>query len=139
MKKELTKNNITVTVEEKKTTVEIDGKVVGSGFMPIKTTNGNIVVGLVNFANHMDLGEEVVKAWKEIQEYRMSHDPKEREAAQRIINQVKARGEENLLTEEKEKQWRKVYNNMVNEGGTGVVPQRATVENYEQAKRILGL
>ena len=57
--------------------------------------------------------------------------------ATEIISQVEYRGEENLLTEAEESQWREVYNNMVNEGGEGYVPERVTKEKYEWAKRIL--
>ncbi len=60
------------------------------------------------------------------------------EWAKRIMKEVEERKTE-ILSAEQEKAWRKNYNDAINEGGEGYVPQRITLEDVEKAKRVLGI
>ncbi|HQB63988.1 MAG TPA: hypothetical protein PLL21_06355 [Sedimentibacter sp.] len=59
--------------------------------------------------------------------------------ANRILKEAKTRkahGSE-ILSEAAERQWRKNYNDAINEGGEGYVPHRATLEDIAKAEEIL--
>ena len=58
------------------------------------------------------------------------------ERAERMVKEAAAR--EIILTDKEEEVWRENYNNIMNEGGEGYVPQRVTKESLAWANRILG-
>lgn len=60
---------------------------------------------------------------------------KEYERAKAIIRRVEEVGEERLKTRVELEQWKKVYNNVVNEGGEGYIPYKISKEEYEWAKK----
>lgn len=53
--------------------------------------------------------------------------------AKEIVKKAEKIGIENLMTKEEYKRWVKSYNNIMNEGGEGYIPQRVTKEDYEWA------
>lgn len=53
--------------------------------------------------------------------------------AKEIVKKTEKFGIENLMTEAEYRQWRTNYNNIMNEGGEGYIPQRITKEDYEWA------
>lgn len=53
--------------------------------------------------------------------------------AKEIVKKTEKIGIENLMTEAEYRQWRTNYNNIMNEGGEGYIPQRITKEDYEWA------
>lgn len=55
------------------------------------------------------------------------------EFAIEVIQKCKAQGIENLMNEKEAKVWKTNYNNTVNEGGYGYVPEVNTIEKYEWA------
>lgn len=57
------------------------------------------------------------------------------EIAKRIVEETSRR--ENILTDKEEEAWRESYNNMMNEGGEGYVPQRITKEALIWANEVL--
>ena len=58
--------------------------------------------------------------------------------ANKIMSEIETRQTE-ILSDSEEKIWRKNYNNINNEGGEGYIPCRATLEDIERAKNILGI
>lgn len=59
------------------------------------------------------------------------------EFAIEVIQECEAQGIENLMTEKEAKDWKANYNNTVNEGGYGYVPEVNTVEKYEWAVKTV--
>ena len=53
--------------------------------------------------------------------------------AKEIVKKAEKIGIENLMTKEEYKRWVKSYNNIMNEGGEGYIPQRVTKEDYKWA------
>lgn len=60
------------------------------------------------------------------------------EWAKEVIKEAETRKSE-ILSAEQEKVWRRNYNNAENEGGEGYIPRRVTLEDVEEAKRILNI
>lgn len=58
------------------------------------------------------------------------------ERARRIVEEAARR--EEILTDKEEETWRENYNNIMNEGGEGYVPQRVTKESLAWANKVLG-
>ena len=56
--------------------------------------------------------------------------------AKAIIKEIESR-DTPILSEEEEKKWRVQYNNVMNEGGEGYIPHRATLEDIVKAEQIL--
>lgn len=57
--------------------------------------------------------------------------------AKNIVEEAKKQGVKNLKTEQEIKEWKKNYNNVVNEGGEGYVPQLISKERYENALKVI--
>ena len=49
-----------------------------------------------------------------------------------------AKKENNIMSNAEYKKWRENYNAVMNEGGGGYIPEHVTVEQVEEAKKILG-
>lgn len=80
--------------------------------------------------------QEIVKAEKEKEEAaKKERTEQEIEWASKIIEEATNR--KAVLTRAEERQWRIGYNNINNEGGEGYIPNRATLEDLEEAKYIL--
>jgi len=83
-----------------------------------------------------------LNADRKIQKEKKEKEESERarlEWANRILKEAetrKAHGME-ILSETAERQWRKNYNNAMNEGGEGYIPRRATLEDIAKAEEIL--
>jgi hypothetical protein len=72
------------------------------------------------------------------------------EAAKKLASEIAAaeevvragddemRGGKKLMTAAEIKAWHRGYNNIHNEGGSGYVPDRTSIESYNHAKSILG-
>ena len=58
--------------------------------------------------------------------------------ATKVITESETRKTE-ILSDADEKYWRTNCNNINNEGGEGYVPRRATLEDVERAKSVLGV
>jgi len=79
----------------------------------------------------------------EWQEYLLQKDEKEKsvkmEAAKETIElaekEIAVAG--NLMTLKELKEWMVNYNNIMNEGGSGFIPRRISLEEYEEAKKYL--
>jgi hypothetical protein len=61
---------------------------------------------------------------------------KRKARAQRIVDAA-ANYTTPLMTDAEYKTWRRNYNNLHNEGGDGYIPERITVEQLEEAKKVL--
>ncbi len=60
------------------------------------------------------------------------------ETAQAIVSQAEKEGIDKLMTASEIKAWRKNYNDVVNEGGEGYIPNKISREAYQNALKILG-
>ena len=64
------------------------------------------------------------------------------EQAKRIVEAAKTtrkNADGTLMTREQARAWQKRYNDINNEGGDGYIPSVVTQEQYDRAKRILGV
>lgn len=59
------------------------------------------------------------------------------ESAKEIVKAAEQQGIENLKTKSEIKEWSKRYNEVVNEGGEGYIPQLVSKEQYEYALQVL--
>lgn len=59
------------------------------------------------------------------------------ENAKEVIEIAERNGVEKLQTADELKRWRINYNNVVNEGGEGYIPARVSLENYENALKVM--
>lgn len=60
------------------------------------------------------------------------------ENAKKIVEIAEQQGVEKLMTEKEINEWRKQYNEVVNEGGEGYIPRKVSKEQYRQALKTLG-
>lgn len=104
---------------------------------------GHRVTGGLNQLCEISIDE--IKRLRELNQerkiQRVKAEEEEREGARlswakSIIEEIKFRNTP-ILSEKEEKEWRVQYNNIVNEGGEGYVPHRATLEDRIKAKQIL--
>ena len=59
------------------------------------------------------------------------------EVAKKIVEEAEEQGIENLMSESELKEWKKGYNDFVNEGSEGYVPNKITKEQYKRALRVV--
>ena len=66
-----------------------------------------------------------------------SKEEKKTQVAKEIVGIAEEQGVENLMTEDQIKVWRENYNNIMNEGGDGYIPQKISKEQHQRALKIL--
>jgi hypothetical protein len=83
---------------------------------------------------------------EEVKAYENAKAEKEKqekvEQAKRVIEAAKTtrkNADGTLMTREQARAWQKRYNDINNEGGDGYIPSVVTQEQYDRAKRILGV
>lgn len=101
-----------------------------------------------------DMAETVKRFLQDVIESGKTEETKENEAAQekteneierieaeRIIEAAERtprNSDGTLMTYEQAKTWRRRYNNKMNEGGEGYIPEIITIEMYNDALRVIG-
>lgn len=124
-----------------------NGKHINHEDMMTINFGSGVVVGLTasNKAKVMDaiesLKAEVTPAGVETEEEKAKKEKveAERKRAEYVIAECEKRLEHGALkTRAEAKIWLENYNNAMNEGGEGFLPKVWTVEDYEEAKAVLG-
>lgn len=124
-----------------------NGKHINHKDMMTINFGSGVVVGLTasNKAKVMDaiesLKAEVTPAGVETEEEKAKKEKveAERKRAEYVIAECEKRLEHGALkTRAEAKIWLENYNNAMNEGGEGFLPKVWTVEDYEEAKAVLG-
>jgi len=75
---------------------------------------------------------------EKVEDARLKKEKEDCDWAQRIIKEAETEGIDKLMTVEQIQKWRISYNNMMNEGGEGYIPERTSQEEYQRALEILG-
>lgn len=85
---------------------------------------------------------EVIEAGKNVEVEATEQKEQENKRAEEILEAKrildKASKQPKIMTNAEYAEWRRRYNNAMNEGGEGYIPKRVTKEQIEWAKKVLG-
>lgn len=112
-----------------------DGKTRFGSIYITEATGLEIVKTLEEMHSELSANFNEITPKEEMENLKETTRDLEIKEAKKIMEEVKIR-KTTILSVSDEKKWKINYNNINNEGGEGYMPQRATLEDVEMAKKI---